>query len=182
MEKVCVHFAEGFEEIEAITIVDILRRAEIDVKMVSITKSKIVTGAHKIKITTDLLFEEVNYDEVSMIILPGGMPGSKNLKEHVGLNEKIKEFYKKGKKLGAICAAPMVYGGLGILKGEKATSYPGFEVYLDGATIVNEEVVTSNKIITSQGPGTAIKFALKIVSDLKGEKLANSIKEGMIVK
>ena len=114
--SVAVHLAEGFEEIEAVAIIDVLRRAGFDVKTISVTGKKEVSGSHQIKILSDELFENIDYETIDMIILPGGMPGSKNLNEHAGLREQILNFNEKGKYLGAICAAPLVFGNLGILK------------------------------------------------------------------
>lgn len=181
MEKIAVHLAEGFEEIEAISIVDVLRRAGLDVVTVSVTEKTVVTGAHKISVTADQLFEAVDYQLVDMIVLPGGMPGSKNLNNHAGLKKQIMEFSKKGKWLGAICAAPLVFGQLGILKNKKATCFPGFENYLEGAEITGAHTEVDGKIITGKGAGVAIRFALKIVEMFKGADFAKELAEKMIV-
>jgi 4-methyl-5(b-hydroxyethyl)-thiazole monophosphate biosynthesis len=169
MKNVCVFFATGFEEIEAISIVDILRRANIPVTMVSITDRLEVTGSHQIKVVTDKLFHEVDFNDALMLVLPGGMPGSKNLSLHDGLKRQILNFNENNKLLGAICAAPLVFGGLGILKNKEATCYPGFEDYLLGASITKGPVTVAGNIITGKGPGVAIKFALKIVEILEGK-------------
>ena len=121
MEKIAVFLADGFEEIEAVSIIDILRRADIETTTISISGNREVNGSHKIKILADKLFNEINIDDYSMIVLPGGMPGSKNLNEHPGLREQILNFHEQNKMLGAICAAPLVFGNLGILKNKKAT-------------------------------------------------------------
>jgi protein deglycase len=181
MKKAFVHFAEGFEEIEALTIVDVLRRAEIQTEMVSVTGRKQVSGAHGIKIIADVVFEDVNYDEAAIIILPGGMPGAKNLQDHTGLSKIIEQKASKKELLAAICAAPMVFGNLGILEGKKAVCYPGFENNLKGAILGSDLTVKSDNIITGKGPGAAINFSLEIVKELKGEKLANELSDGMIV-
>ena len=180
--KIYLHLAEGFEEIEALSVVDVLRRAKIDVETVSITGKKEVVGTHNIKVITDLLFDDADYSTAEMIILPGGMPGTTYLEKHKGLVEKILEFYRNGKWLAAICAAPSILGKLGLLKGKSATCYPGFENYLIDAVYSEESVVVSDKIITSRGPGTAIYFALEIVKIIKSEKVADKIREGMIVR
>ena len=182
MKKITVHLAEGFEEIEAVSIIDVSRRANFEVVVVSVTGNLEVIGSHHIKITADQLFENINYETVEMIILPGGMPGSTNLKNHAGLCEQILNFNKNGKPLGAICAAPLVFGQLGILKSKNATCYPGFEKYLEGAKVTGNDVIVSDNIITGKGAGVAIKFALKIVEMLKGEELANDLAAKMIVK
>jgi 4-methyl-5(b-hydroxyethyl)-thiazole monophosphate biosynthesis len=181
MKKIAVHLAEGFEEIEAISIIDVLRRADLDVIVVSVTENLLVTGSHEIKIVADQLFSDINYDLIDMIILPGGMPGSTNLNNHAGLREQILDFHDNKKLLGAICAAPLVFGNLGILKHIKATCYPGFENQLHGAIVTSENVEVSENIITAKGAGVAIDFALKIVELLKGKELATKLAQKMIV-
>ncbi|WP_372933003.1 DJ-1 family glyoxalase III [Mariniphaga sediminis] len=180
--KVAVHLAEGFEEIEAVSIIDVLRRAAIETVVVSVTGKPEVTGSHDITITADQLFEEVDYNTIEMIVLPGGLPGANNLKKHTGLNNRIIDFHKNGKPLGAICAAPLVLGHLGILKNQKATCFPGFEDQLTGAEVTGAEVETSGEIITGKGAGVAIKFALKIVESLKGKEMADTLAKKMIFK
>ena len=179
-EIVAVHMAEGFEEIEAISIIDVLRRARIETLVVSITGKKEVTGSHGIAIITDHLFDQVDYDRVGMIILPGGMPGSKNLLNHDALGNQILKFHEQGKLLGAICAAPIVFGNLNILKNKKATCYPGFENQLTGAEITGSNVEVDDNIITGKGAGIAIQFALQIVEKLKGKPLADELSEKLI--
>lgn len=179
-KKIAVHLAEGFEEIEAVSIIDVLRRANIETLVVSVTGKKAVTGSHHIQITADVLFEEVDFSTIDMIVLPGGLPGANNLKNHEGLGKQILNFHKKGKPLGAICAAPLVFGNLGILKNQKATCFPGFENQLLGAEFTGADVETSGKIVTGKGAGVAIKFALKIVETLKGKTLAVELGKKMI--
>lgn len=181
MKTIAVHLAEGFEEIEAVSIIDILRRAEISTIVVSVTESLEVIGSHGIKIIADQLFKAVNYELIDMIVLPGGMPGSTNLNEHLGLREQILNFNESNKLLGAICAAPLVFGNLGILKNKKATCYPGFENQLHGAVVTGENLVVTDNIITGKGAGIAIDFALSIVEILKGKTFSNVIAEKMIV-
>lgn len=178
--RVLVHFAEGFEEIEALAVVDILRRAGIETATVSVTGDKVVVSTKNIKVVCDLLFEEADYSKADMIVLPGGMPGTKNLDAHIGLKGKIEQFYNDKKWLAAICAAPMVYGKMGLLQGERAICYPGVETELKGAEIVKEEVVVSGKFITSMGPGTAMAFGYKIVEILQGKESADKLKKAMI--
>ncbi|MCX6238176.1 MAG: DJ-1/PfpI family protein [Bacteroidia bacterium] len=172
MNQITVHLAEGFEEIEAVTIIDVLRRAGLNVVTVSITGNRIVKGSHNIEMNADLLFDEVDYTKGGMIILPGGMPGSKNLNEHVGLKSQIIEYQKNGKYLAAICAAPIVFGNLGILKGKRAVCYPGYEAHLIGAKVLNVPYIVDDLIITGRGVGTALKFSLEIVRILVGEERA----------
>jgi 4-methyl-5(b-hydroxyethyl)-thiazole monophosphate biosynthesis len=181
MKKIAVHLAEGFEEIEAISIIDVLRRANLETVVVSVTGEKEVTGSHKIKVIADELFEDIQYENIEMIVLPGGMPGSNNLNAHEGLKKQILDFHKNGKLLGAICAAPLVFGNLGILKNRTATCYPGFENQLLEAKVSGEDVEQSGMIVTGKGAGIAIRFALKIVEMLKGKKLAEELAIKMIV-
>jgi len=182
MKKIAVHLAEGFEEIEAVSIIDVLRRAEINVKVVSVSENIEVTGSHGIKIIADQLFNAINYELFDMIILPGGMPGASNLNNHLGLREQILNFHDKKKLLGAICAAPLVFGSLGILKNKKVTCYPGFENQLHGAIATGENIEVADNIITAKGAGVAIDFALKIVELLKGKELATKLAQKMIVE
>ena len=177
---VYVHLAEGFEEVEATTIVDLLRRAEIEVKTVSIMDDKLVTGAHGMSLQADLLFEEADYDTCEMIVLPGGLPGSTNLQAHEGLTANIRAFASAGKKLAAICAAPMVFGSCGILDGKKATIYPGMEEYLTGAEPTGEAATVDGNIITGQGPALAMEFALAIAENVKGKKTADAVAEDLL--
>lgn len=174
------HLADGFEEVEAMTIVDLLRRADLNVQTVSVTGSKRVTGAHGITVEADILFEEAQYEPCGMIVLPGGMPGSKNLGEHEGLTRHIRCFAENDKYIAAICAAPMVFGAQGLLKGKKATIYPGMESHLAGAIHGAGKVVVDGKIITSMGPATAMPFALKLVELLKGEAVADQLAAALL--
>ena len=179
MKKAAVLLADGFEEIEALTAVDLLRRARIYVDTVSISDDYMVHGAHGINVQTEDLFEEVNFAEFDMIILPGGMPGTKNLEEHKGVLRVVKDFYENGKYIGAICAAPGILGAMGILKGKRAACYPSVEERLSGAVIMKVPVIQDGNIITSRGMGTAIDFALKLIEvltdKLKAEEIADSI-------
>lgn len=181
MKKIAVHLAEGFEEIEAISIIDVLRRAELDVVVVSVTGKTEVNGSHQIKVTADKLFEDIDYNTIDMIVLPGGMPGATNLSNHAGLRTQIIDFNKNGKPLGAICAAPLVFGQLGLLKNKNATCFPGFEKYLEGAKVTGNATETAGNIITGKGAGVAIQFALKIVEKTKGKALADELAQRMVV-
>lgn len=181
MKKVAVHLAEGFEEIEAIGIIDVLRRAELDVQVVSVTGNLTVTGAHQVKIVADVLFEQVNYDQTDVIVLPGGMPGASNLNAHEGLKAQIMKFDQEKKQLAAICAAPLVYGNLGILKGKQAVCYPGFEEHLKGAEVLSDAVAESGNVITGCGPGAVFEFALKIVERVVSKEKALLLAKQMLV-
>ena len=180
MKNIAVHLAEGFEEIEAISIIDVLRRADFKVEVVSITGELEVTGSHNIKVTADAFFEDIDYSVIDMIVLPGGMPGAANLKAHSGLREQILNFNDSVKPLAAICAAPMVFGNLGLLKEKRATCYPGFEDELHGAIITGADVEEAGNIITGKGAGVAIQFALKIVEKYKGADEARELAKKMI--
>lgn len=179
MKKAAVLLADGFEEIEALTVVDILRRASVYVDTVSITDEYRVRGAHGINVQTEDLFDEVNFVEFDMLVLPGGMPGTTNLEEHPGVRRVIEDYAESGKYVAAICAAPGILGGMGLLKGKRAASYPSVESRLAGAVVSRLPVVQDGNIITSRGMGTAIDFALKLtevlVSREKAEELAASI-------
>jgi len=182
MDQITVHLAEGFEETEAVTIIDILRRAALNVLTVSVTGNLLVKGSHNIEIKADLLFEEVDYSKGKMIILPGGMPGAKHLNEHEGLKSQIIKYNKGGKYLAAICAAPIVFGNLGILKYRRAVCYPGYEAFLLGAEVLDIPFVTDNNIITGNGVGAAIPFSLEIVRILVGEEQSKKLRQAMLVK
>ena len=180
MKKIAVHLAEGFEEIEAVSIIDVLRRAGLEVVTVSVTGNLKVIGSHQITIIADQLFENTDYQKIDMIVLPGGMPGSANLNKHNELKQRILEFSYQNKFLGAICAAPIVFGGLGILNNKKATCYPGFELQLPRAKLSNKKVETDGIIITGKGAGTAIEFSLKIVELLIDKETAIDLARKMI--
>lgn len=179
MKKIAVFFGEGYEEIEALTVVDICRRSGLEVEMVSITDQREATGSHGITVEMDRIFEEADFGGYDMLVLPGGMPGTKNLEAHEGLMAQVDAFYAAGKFIAAICAAPSIFGHRGILRGRKACSYPGFESHLEGAQVTGNPVEISDNVVTSRGMGTAIDFALAIVgifcgSD-KAEEMAVSI-------
>lgn len=182
MKKIAVFFGTGYEEIEALTVVDLCRRAGIDTQMVSVTESLKVTGSHNITVTMDKMYDEVAFDELDMIVLPGGMPGTLNLEAHAALMKRVDEFHKCGRFLAAICAAPSIFGHRGILQGRQACSYPGFEKDLNGANVVFDSVVRDGHVITSRGMGCAIDFSLEIISALCGEKVAKEKAESIIYK
>lgn len=180
MAKIGVFMADGCEEIEALTVVDIARRAGIETAMISISGNKEVTSSHKVTFKTDIPAEFMDYDMLDGIVLPGGMPGTKNLAANEYVQKVIADFAKAGKLVAAICAAPSVLGEAGLLEGKKATCYPGFEEKLLGATTSLESVVVDGNIITSRGMGTAIDFSLAIVAYLVDEEKAEKIREGII--
>lgn len=180
MAKILLFLAEGFEEIEGLTVVDLLRRAGMDIEMISITDSLFVTGSHHITVTADNLFTEADFTSADMLVLPGGMPGTRNLQAHEGLREQLLAFHSAGKMLAAICAAPLVLGCNGILQGKTACCFPSFEEELCGAKVVFENVVCDNNIITSRGLGTAIEFACAIITHFLGSQKATQMKEAIL--
>lgn len=180
MKKVSVILADGFEEIEALTVVDLLRRAKIYVDTVSITEEYTVHGAHGINVQTEDLFEEVNFVESDMIVLPGGIPGTPNLDAHEGVRRVVCDFCEEDKYVAAICAAPTVLGNLGLLKGKRVTCYPSVENQIQGAAITRNPVVADGNIITSRGVGTAIDFALKLIELLVGPEKSKEIAEAIL--
>lgn len=179
MSKVGIFLADGFEEIEALTVVDLLRRANIEIDTISIMKQNEVTGSHQITVLADKLFEEAACLEYDMLALPGGMPGTKNLGAHEGLQKILMQFSNEEKNISAICAAPSVLGDAGILKGKQAVCFPGFEERLKGAVVTEEKVVVDGNIITSRAMGTAIDFGLAIIEKLTDKETAKKIQKSI---
>lgn len=178
---VYVFLAEGFEEVEALTVVDLLRRANVDVKMVGVGATYI-TGSHGITVKADILDKDLTDELPEMIVLPGGMPGTLNLEASEIVQKMIKLCAKKGSFIAAICAAPSILGHLGLLNGKKAVCYPGFEKDLIGAEIQLSSVCLDSNIITARGVGAAIEFALELIKCLKNRALADEIKEAILYK
>lgn len=163
MSRIAVFLAVGFEEIEAVSTIDVLRRGGMEVDMISVSGNIDVEGAHGIIVRCDLLFYNVDYTEYDVLVLPGGMPGTENLSKHEGLLALIPDFINQGKKVAAICAAPMILGQMGLLEGKTAICYPGFEDYLEGAHISFKSVEREEQIITAKGAGVAMAFGLEIL-------------------
>lgn len=182
MKKILVHLAEGFEEIEALAPIDVLRRAGCNVEIVSMTDNILVKSSRNVSVQADVFFENADYAAADMLVLPGGMPGSKNLDLHEGLKEKLLQADRNGKYIAAICAAPMVLGHLGLLQGRKATCYPGNEKDLIGATSTGKAVEVDENFITAKGAGSSIKFSLTLVEILLGKEKAQEIKSKMMVE
>jgi 4-methyl-5(b-hydroxyethyl)-thiazole monophosphate biosynthesis len=159
---IIVLLAEGFEEIEALTPVDMMRRANLDVKTVGVA-GKTVTGAHNIKVVADATPDEIDLSKVEMAVLPGGMPGSLNLDASKYTDEVIEAVINNGGRLAAICAAPLVLGRRGLLDGRKATCFPGFEGELRGATVIDADFVTDGNITTGRGMEYSLPFAKELV-------------------
>lgn len=182
MKKIVVFLAEGLEEIEGLTVVDLLRRAGVDVKTVSLSGEKEVTGGHRITVKADACFEEVDFDGTDGVVLPGGMPGTTHLMEHEGVNRVIRTFAEQGKLVAAICAAPTVLGKAGLLQGKRAVCYPGMEEGLIGASVCQEEVAWDGNLITSRGVGTAIPFALTLTEYFLGKEKAKEIGDSIVYR
>ena len=182
MAKIGVFFAEGYEEIEALTVVDLCRRAGIEVEMVSVYGKESVCGAHGIDVKMDKTFAEADFDGMDMIVLPGGMPGTLNLEASAELMDRVDSFFLAGKYVAAICAAPSILGHRGILNGKKAVCYPSFEEHLTGAQVVFEDAVTDGKVITGRGMGCAIAFSCEIIAALCSPEKAAAIADSVIYK
>jgi protein deglycase len=180
---VLVLLAEGFEEIEAVTIVDVLRRAGIDVTVASLGDGAgLVTGSHGIAVAADAALGALDTERFGALVLPGGMPGTKHLENDARVIALVQRFAAAGRPLAAICAAPMVLARAGVLDGRQATSHPSVRAKLGGASVLGEPaVVTSDTIVTSQGAGTAMAFALELVRQWKGRDVAERLAEAMIV-
>lgn len=181
MAKVYEFLANGFEDVEALAPVDILRRGGLDVKTVSVTGSEYVESCHGVTIKADLVFEKAgNFSDAELLMIPGGMPGAKNLNEHEGVRKALKKQFDEGKLVAAICAAPMVLGSIGILKGKKATCYPGFEKFLTGANYTAKLFEHDGNVVTGEGPAASFPYAYHILSLFIGEKKTKEIEDGMM--
>lgn len=179
MAKVYVFLADGCEMVEALAVVDILRRADVEVVTVSVSGRRDIKSSHNVWIKADTLFEENDYKDADCLFLPGGMPGTRNLEAHEGLMAAVKEHSGAGRYVAAICAAPSILGHLGLLKGKKATCYPGFEKDLHDAHYTTAKVEQAGNMITGRGMGTAVDLGLKLtqllVSQEKAEEIGKSI-------
>ncbi len=183
MAKVYVFLADGFEDVEALIPIDVLRRGGVDVTTVSITEFPLVHSAHGVNIEADIMFEGDDYSEADLLFLPGGMPGATNLFEHKGVCQVLVDHIAKGRKVAAICASPaVVLAPLGILDGKKATCYPGFEAALTKATYTADLVTVDGNITTGEGPAAAFPFAYELLSQLVNKQTADQVAEGMRYK
>jgi len=180
MPRVAVILADGFEEVEAMAIIDVLRRAGIDTVVAGLHDGYI-TSARTVKVIPDTVIDTVKADDFDMIVLPGGQPGSDNLNADLRVKELITSFSQKGKLTGAICAAPIVLASAGVLRGKRATSYPSYKDRLGGAIYEEKSVVTDGNVLTSRGAGTALSFGLAIVERLVSREKAQKIKEAMLI-
>lgn len=184
MKRSFIFLATGFEEIEALGTVDVLRRAGMEVTIVSISKDRMVTGAHGITVAADVVMAGADFAEADWLILPGGLPGAEHLAHDATLTTLLKDHYANGGRVAAICASPgMVLAPLGLLKDKKATAYPGFEDALTqhGATATKERVAVDGRIITANGPASTFAFALAIAAETVGKETAQNIAQGMLV-
>lgn len=182
MKHSYLFMAPGFEEIEAITPIDVMRRSGMDVKSVSVTDDLTVTGANGITVTADLTMDQINEEDIEWLVCPGGMPGASNLAACGRLMDLLARHNAKGGRIASICAAPaVVLAEAGVLKGHKATCYPGFETMIKDAEVTGEPVVVDGNIITAKGPAMALRFALAIVGESKGADAANEIAAGLQV-
>ena len=179
---VYLFLSTGFEEVEAVATIDVLRRAEVELTTVSVMNERAVEGAHGVRIEADKMFDEVDLSKAEMLILPGGMPGTLNLGAHEGLVASLREQNKRGGWIAAICAAPSILGKMHLLRNREAVCYPGFEDQLEEAFVSKDRVKVSGNIVTSKGPGCTIEFALQLATILKGEDVAKAVAEGMLVK
>ena len=183
MKKVYVFLADGFEDVEALIPVDVLRRGGVDVTTVSISDFPLVRSAHGVNIEADIMFEQGDFSDADLIFLPGGMPGASNLFEHKGVCKAVVDQFVAGRKVAAICAAPaVVLGQLGLLEGKKATCYPGFEHLLDDATYTADLVTVDGNVTTAEGPAAAFPFAYKLLAQLVDKQTSDQIAEGMRFK
>jgi 4-methyl-5(b-hydroxyethyl)-thiazole monophosphate biosynthesis len=181
MKKICIPLADGFEEIEAVTLIDVFRRAGFVVKTCGVS-GLYVRGAHDIMLTADITLDEALDGEWDLVALPGGMPGATNLRDDDRIGELLERTAEAGGFVGAICAAPIVLAHFGFIKGRKATSYPGFAGQMPGAEYCEDRVVCDGRVLTSRGPGTAMEFALAIAELFAGKEQAETLKKQMLVK
>lgn len=180
MKRAVMLFAEGFETVEALMVVDILRRGGVEVTMASITEEDYVESSHRVRVEMDAVLGEVDVLEYDAIILPGGMPGTLHLGESEAVKKSVLAMNEAGKIVAAICAAPGVLGKHGLLEGKRACSYPDHEVNLRGAEVSREPVVTDGNIVTSRGLGTAMEFGLALLERLEGREKAEQIKKAIV--
>ena len=181
MKNSFVFFADGFEEVEALTTVDVMRRAGMPVVTVSISGSREVKGAHGVTVVADCTFDDVNYSDADWLVLPGGMPGATPLAAHQGLRSELWNHNNKGGHVAAICASPaIVLAPLGIITGRNAVCYPGMEKGVSGVKWGASRVAVDSNVVTGNGPASAMDFALKLVEISAGEETARAVADGML--
>ncbi len=182
MSKIAIFLAEGYEEIEALTVVDICRRCGIDIDMVSVTEELMVKSSHNVEVKADKTFSQTDFSEYDMLVLPGGKKGTEGLEAHEGLMAQVDAFFAAGKYIAAVCAAPSIFGHRGILKGRRACSFPSFESHLEGAEVTAGPVEVAGNVITSRGMGTSIDFALAIAALFVGEEAAEEMARTIVYR
>jgi 4-methyl-5(b-hydroxyethyl)-thiazole monophosphate biosynthesis len=183
MKKVILFLAEGFEEVEALTVVDYLRRKDINVDTVSITEDNEVKGAHEIVVLADKTINDIkDIDDYDAVIIPGGLPGATNLRDNDKVIDVVKKINENGKLTAAICAGPIVLERAGIIKDKEITSYPGFEDDLKNGVYIEQNVVRDGSIITARGPALAVDFAIEIIKYLLGEEKSEELKKDILYK
>lgn len=182
MKKTALLLAEGFEEVEALTVVDLLRRADVVCDMVALGEEAEVRGSHGIRVLADRLFAGTDFAAYDGLILPGGLAGTRRLAADERVAEQLRRFHAEGRITAAICAAPTVLAAAGLLQGKRAVCYPGMEPELTGAEAGAESVVTDGTVITSRGVGTAIPFALELVRLFAGAKTAEKLARGIVYR
>ncbi len=180
MPRVAVILADGFEEVEAMAIIDVLRRADIDTVVAGLHEGP-VASARKVKVLPDTVIDTVHAEDFDMVVLPGGQPGSDNLNADPRVKDLVRSFSQKGKLTGAICAAPYVLANAGVLRGKRATSYPSYKDRLGGALYEEKAVVSDGNVLTSRGAGTALGFGLAIVEKLISREKAQKIRDAMLI-
>lgn len=182
MSRAAVFFGTGYEEIEALTVVDILRRAGVETSMVSVTGERNVTGSHSIAVAMDAVLPEVDFGNLDVIVLPGGMPGTTNLETCEALMAQVDAFMEENKIVAAICAAPSILGHRGHLQGRRACSFPNFESHLEGAEVMEEPAVIDGNVVTGRGMGAAVPFALAVLEKLQGKETAEKMAENIMYR
>jgi len=182
MATACVLLANGFEEIEAVTVIDVLRRGGVECTVVGVG-TRAPTGSHAITVTADVAIDDLGEDATwDVVVLPGGMPGATNLRDDPRVQAIVRRQHERGAALAAICAAPIALAPAGVLAGRRVTSYPGFLPQLGDVEYVEDEVVTDGGLVTSRGAGTAMAFALALVERLRGREVARDVGARMLVR
>ena len=179
MARICVFLAPGFEECEALIVVDVLRRGGVEVVTASIAEGLQVTSSHQVTVQADSMANQLNMEEFDGLFLPGGMPGMVNLSENAVVQQTIQQFAEQGKILAAICASPTIFASMGLLEGKQATCHPGFEHKLTGAQLLRQEFVQQGNILTGRAMGTTLPFGLHLLEMLQGTEAVEKVRSGI---